>query len=75
MEMLNLSDDTEAHVVVSYKYIDASTGQVVVQHNFDQTTNMPERDVNLLAESVSDLLWQSLDQVFSKIVEYHNSNS
>ena len=75
IEMLNVGKETNAHILISYIYSDAATGQVVLQHTYDKSSKMPEKDINVLAQSISKLLWESLGQIFNQIADYHNSDS
>lgn len=75
IEMLDLAGEINAHVVVSYKYIDAVSGKLITQERYDKSSKMSQKDINLLAKSVSTLIWDSLGQFFKKMAEYHNSDS
>ena len=75
IEMLEVSGEINAHIVVRYKYIDAVSGKLITQERYDKSSKMSQKDVNLLAKSVSTLIWDSLGQFFKKMAEYHNSDS
>jgi ABC-type uncharacterized transport system auxiliary subunit len=75
IEMLDATGEKNAHVVVTYNYSDAASGQLILQEMYDKSSKMSENDMNLLAKSISSLIWDSLGQFFKKVAEYHNNNS
>lgn len=75
IEMLDVDNETNAHVLISYTYTDAVSDQLILQETYDKSSMMSKKDMNLLAISVSALIWESLDQLYRKIAEYHNSNN
>lgn len=75
IEMLEVDGETNAHIVVTYTYSDAISDQVILQNRYDERIEISEKDMNLLAQSVSQLIWNSLGQLFNKMAEYHSNNN
>jgi ABC-type uncharacterized transport system auxiliary subunit len=75
IEMLEVSGQTNAHIVVSFAYTDVSSGRLIMRETYDESHEMSEKDINLLANSISALIWDSLGQFFKKMAEYHHNNS
>ena len=75
IEMLDISSEINAHILITYIYTDAASGQLIAQETFDKSSKMAQKDMNLLAESVSALIWESLTQFFKKMAAYHSSDS
>lgn len=75
IEMLDADGQTNAHIVVSYTYSEATSGKLIIHETYDKSRVLEEKDINLLANSVSSLVWDSLGQFFKKIAEYHNNHS
>ena len=72
--MLDIDGETNAHVSITYTYSDAVSDQVILHKRYDERTEITEKDMNLLAQSVSQLIWNSLSQLFTKMAEYHKNN-
>ena len=75
IEMLDIVGETNAHVVLIYTYTHVESGQLILQNMYDKSSQMAQKDMNLLAKSVSTLIWDSLSQFFNKMAEYHKNNS
>ncbi len=75
IEMLDVDGNKNAHVVVRYIYTDAVSGQLILQETYDKSAEMSENDMNLLAKSISTLIWDSLGQFFVQIADYHNNRN
>ena len=74
IEMLDIDGETNAHVVVTYTYNDAVSDLLILQERYDEHIELSEKDMNFLAQSVSQLIWNSLGQLFNKMAEYHQNN-
>jgi len=75
IEMLDESGEIYAHILITYIYKDAVSGQLIAQETFDKRTKLSQKDMNFLAESVSALIWESLTQFFKKMAAYHSDDS
>ena len=74
LEMSDLSGKPIAHLVIQFSYIDVESGQVVVRHSIDANKSLIEKDLNMLAEAVSDLVWSSMESMNKKIIDYHSKH-
>ncbi len=75
IEMLDVDGKTNAHIIVTYAYTDAVSEELILQDRYDERIEISEKDMNILAQSVSQLIWNSLGHLFNKMAEYHHNNN
>ena len=74
LEISEVTGVPTAHLVVQFRYIAVESGQVVLLHSIDENKNLQEKDLNMMAAAVSNLLWDSLISMNQKIIEYHDKH-
>ena len=75
MEVVESKNLFEAHLELEFRLLDLKAGSLMVSHHTIQKQPLSEKDLNLFAAAISDMLYKEI-QVFSKkIIETLQANS
>ena len=67
IEAQDIDDELYAHLKMKIDLFNSSDNSIVVSHQFERKEMLEERDINLLAESLSKILQEELQQFSDKI--------
>lgn len=74
IEAVDLDDDLYAHLTMKIDLFDRSENGIIVSHKFERLEILEERDINLLAKNLSDILKEEILKFTEKIKIYFTSN-
>ena len=67
IEAMDIDDELYAHLKMKIDLFDSSDNSILVSHQFERKELLEERDINLLAESLSKMLLEELQEFSEKI--------
>ena len=74
IEAVDINDELHAHLSMKLNLYDRSENRIIISHSFDRMDILEERDINLLAISLSNFLKEELHQFTYKIKKYLTGN-
>lgn len=74
LEAIETKDQLEAHVAIEFRLVELTDGLTLVIHQNDVKRALSDKNLNLFAATISDILYEEMQQFSGKIKEmYHNN--
>jgi ABC-type uncharacterized transport system auxiliary subunit len=70
LEVKDITDTFQVHLDMRFELIDYVNGKAVLTHQFERSTALEDRDLNLFASEISRIFYEETEQFVNKMSSY-----